>query len=705
MPHIVTKQIILETQHIVVISQDFPSDTIFITFNEMAMTAGGNVFWGDGFFLKQQIAAIGIVSVTPNWYPKDDMAIALREINALTHGRRVVTYGFSQGAYGALKFSRGLRAHASIAFSPQFSIDPADVGEFDRRFLSHHSRELHNGSAITGEDLCGKNYIFVDPLCKVDALNCLKIRKLASAQGAEIELIPVPFTEHGTVRIVSDGKIGSKLVRSFMQDAHPEKYALRSLIRNARQLSIRYQEGRFLYLLSRKRSSTRFLSRAVESAPAVKKALWLTCVHVVTGAFDDAAALLATIPDSGLGDLPVYPLWNLFRAYKFHLGELRLAAALRTIAPNDAFARLHSVNSYISHGELKNAREELESIVLLGNAPEQVNFIIDFAKKLRNTLVMQALLERSRVDAKKEEIIRLELAEMHADLRDDKSVMKALRPLGDGRTLSQPSIKRILERIAKMDDRNLARRFSYKYFTLTENDREYLHICQIGQLVRRNPSTARVELREIQQSLSATYNHWRLCAQHLYALGDVYDAAGAQRRAVRLASATDVPESRLWLARLYMRLGESFRARLQLLVVYFRCAKDPEALRVGRDFATEWSFYWIALLFASRFYRCRPIDLDALVHLCFLRLKCGMAGSRKSIGLAASLRKGIGAGRDITEQSWTLLVEILLKNECRDDADYFLKEGIRKFPNSKRLLQIKSAGEFVTKFQSRHTAA
>jgi len=85
----VSRKIIFETEHLVVIEHDFGTETVFVTFNEMGISAKGTKYWGDAFFEKSRISAIGVMSKKPNWYPEDDM---MRAIPAILETVRLRTH-------------------------------------------------------------------------------------------------------------------------------------------------------------------------------------------------------------------------------------------------------------------------------------------------------------------------------------------------------------------------------------------------------------------------------------------------------------------------------------------------------------------------------------------------------------------------------------------------------------------------------------
>jgi hypothetical protein len=91
--------------------------------------------FGEHFLLKSGVDAIHVTSRENDWYHYPEMAEAMACIQSMTRGyTRVVTYGSSMGAYAAIRFGGLVGAHAILALSPQFSIDPVVV-PWEQRWL------------------------------------------------------------------------------------------------------------------------------------------------------------------------------------------------------------------------------------------------------------------------------------------------------------------------------------------------------------------------------------------------------------------------------------------------------------------------------------------------------------------------------------------------------------------------------------------
>jgi len=132
-----------DSEHMELHFVDRGGERLLLTFNEMGLRAGGGRFWGDTLAERLGLSAAGFVSRRPNWFPAEDTRRAIAALLPRVAGRfpERVAYGLSQGANAALRFRRELGATVVLAFSPQASIDPADI--VDARFAHYFDPALH----------------------------------------------------------------------------------------------------------------------------------------------------------------------------------------------------------------------------------------------------------------------------------------------------------------------------------------------------------------------------------------------------------------------------------------------------------------------------------------------------------------------------------------------------------------------------------
>ena len=220
------KTAIYETEHVIAVEQDLGGEDVVVIFNSTWQGRNGVRFPRDDFLLRHGISAIGIVSVAPNWYPPQAMAKVLSAVRDRVGNRRVITYGHGQGGYGALKFAAAVRASRVVAFSPQWSIDPADVGSFDTRFTRYFDKGLRNGLRIEEGEICAPALVFFDHMERKDARHAAK---LAALKG--VHLCSDSFLGDQTLRILAEGRNIPALVQASAVPTSSSATDLRRVIR------------------------------------------------------------------------------------------------------------------------------------------------------------------------------------------------------------------------------------------------------------------------------------------------------------------------------------------------------------------------------------------------------------------------------------------------------------------------------------------
>ncbi len=108
---------------------DFAGDTLMVTLSSRSERGQGK-FRPEGFaerFLrKERVPHVCFINKANHWWQTPEFAQAIRavrESGVLSRFRRVITYGASMGAYGALLAADKLDADLCLAFSPQFRVD------------------------------------------------------------------------------------------------------------------------------------------------------------------------------------------------------------------------------------------------------------------------------------------------------------------------------------------------------------------------------------------------------------------------------------------------------------------------------------------------------------------------------------------------------------------------------------------------------
>ena len=375
--------VIFETDHLLVSqSERSESNIVFVTFNEMGFKPDGARFWGDMFFAKSPFAAIGVVSKRPNWYPAAEMRAAAERIRAATPGACRITYGLSQGGDGALKFAAALDARGALSFGPQWSIDPDDVGDFDKRYLQYFARGLGNGARVLAKDVKPNSFMFYDPYLRVDALNAARLRELPG-----IEATPCPFAGHAPLQLLVEARLSAPFIEtaaaaiSSDRPSAETRNALRALLRQARGRSRTYKEKRVQTLRSNKKVDllAAIERRAPETLPPAM-ALSLAVKR------KDAAAVARLVPSMGMKDISsagASVVWQFVRAEGLREAELRLAELVLREGPT-TLLQLHAVNSLVRLDLLQLARLALADVVAkLGvTKKDEAELILNLARRL-----------------------------------------------------------------------------------------------------------------------------------------------------------------------------------------------------------------------------------------------------------------------------------------------------------------------------------
>ena len=82
--------------------------------------------FGEAFLRDEGYSAVHVLCCDNRWYQYPDMLRACAAVRqALAGAERILTYGSSMGAYAALRLGKAVGATATLAISPQYSIDPA----------------------------------------------------------------------------------------------------------------------------------------------------------------------------------------------------------------------------------------------------------------------------------------------------------------------------------------------------------------------------------------------------------------------------------------------------------------------------------------------------------------------------------------------------------------------------------------------------
>ena len=217
------------------------SRTVVVTFSPRREHGerGGprRVGFGETFLRDENIPVICFISKANHWWLTPEMDEAIEQIRDRLAGYdRVVTYGVSMGAYGALAFSRALGATDVVAFSPQASIvgdlplDPSWVKDLVNVPKIHGPIEYRLASDA-------RVLIVSDPFSSMDRQHR---RVVENAHRSESLL--VPFSGHRSAMLLHEQGLLKPLVLDVVRGTLDIGEA-RRINRQARRNSARYWKG------------------------------------------------------------------------------------------------------------------------------------------------------------------------------------------------------------------------------------------------------------------------------------------------------------------------------------------------------------------------------------------------------------------------------------------------------------------------------
>ena len=145
------------------------SDDSLVTFDIMHARANGRTGFAIKLALKHDLDFYAVVPKQPNWYPASE-ARACADLIARAKDRPSIGYGASMGGYGVLKYGAAMALDATLAMSPQSTIDPAINGTRDTRYARFFDPALHVDMQIKPGDTSPRAYAVCDPGFGPDAL-------------------------------------------------------------------------------------------------------------------------------------------------------------------------------------------------------------------------------------------------------------------------------------------------------------------------------------------------------------------------------------------------------------------------------------------------------------------------------------------------------------------------------------------------------
>ncbi len=234
---------IFETDEVFIHHAETNNPVVVVTFSHLDYNQKGISFWGASPLEKLGYSAIGIVAKRDIWYPPAVMDQTLEAVERLTaQYSSVIAYGFSMGAYGALKYSKRIGANTVIALSPQASVDVTENRFMDLRFYNH---DIHQKMGIKTGDIGGNAFLIYDPYMEADNWSAHFVLNA----HPETHLITAPRAQHETIDMFSSTEALSELLLTC-SEGNPQKVS--KLVHRLRKPAWRVDGARNAYLAARR---------------------------------------------------------------------------------------------------------------------------------------------------------------------------------------------------------------------------------------------------------------------------------------------------------------------------------------------------------------------------------------------------------------------------------------------------------------------
>jgi hypothetical protein len=199
-------QIIHEDDECVAIHLPGKSNFTLITFGGLTDRPNGLWFWGKDAAEKLGFDSIGILAKSVHWYPRSAIERLVPAISDHSQASRV-GYGFSMGAFGALKRGRLLGLTHVLALSP--------VNYRLRKFLwrGDFSPEKNPDLIVSCQETAPINVQIVDPFFPED----LRHAELFASAG-NIRTIRAPFVDHQTIALIRGSANVERMIKFLLDN-------------------------------------------------------------------------------------------------------------------------------------------------------------------------------------------------------------------------------------------------------------------------------------------------------------------------------------------------------------------------------------------------------------------------------------------------------------------------------------------------------
>ena len=168
--------------------------------------------FGQDWLQGQGVSAIHVLGKAEDWYQYEDIDEALAMVRlAVSGATRVMTYGSSMGGYAAIRFADAVGAHAALALSPQYTLDPRIAG-VDRRW-SQDSQRIQWIDRINGPLTTTAEVVMVYDPRGLDGWHGRRIR-----DDIRVSPLRLPFTAHPATSFLSEIGLLGQLVMDVLHD-------------------------------------------------------------------------------------------------------------------------------------------------------------------------------------------------------------------------------------------------------------------------------------------------------------------------------------------------------------------------------------------------------------------------------------------------------------------------------------------------------
>jgi tetratricopeptide (TPR) repeat protein len=202
--------ILYEDDELLVVHRPAAGEPTLITFADLTFRPKEHSIWGQEAATKLGLNAIGFVAKRENWFPVASVQAAAPAVRAALRGP-AMTYGYSMGGYGALKYATLLGAARAFAVCPQTSIAPTEV-PWDTRFHKFYKASLHAGMAIGPGEAGEVAVLLADPYMPEDCRHAKRI-----SREAGVNWVRTPFMDHAAIWLLVGGDFLPQVMGMIME--------------------------------------------------------------------------------------------------------------------------------------------------------------------------------------------------------------------------------------------------------------------------------------------------------------------------------------------------------------------------------------------------------------------------------------------------------------------------------------------------------